>query len=263
MNIKHYLSFWLKLPRTRGKISTAHWKTIYDVDYAGLRREGIKLLIFDVDDTIAAYEDKIPQRTIHLLKNDIQVRNAFQDKFRHILVDEFQDVNTLQVRLLKYLLTKSNQLFCVGDDWQSIYGWRGAEVDYIVNFKKYFENPEIIKLNINYRSNNTIVLASNEVIKNNKYKIDKEISSINKEGRKIYLYCAQKEEEDGVETVVKKIKQFLQNGYSKEDILVLYRRTRAIESYKDKLRGLARLKTIHSAKGLEASWLDCRHLWLS
>jgi len=69
MDLKHYLSFWLKLPRTRGKISTAHWKTIYDVDYAGLRREGIKLLIFDVDDTIAAYEDKIPQRTIDLLKH--------------------------------------------------------------------------------------------------------------------------------------------------------------------------------------------------
>ena len=190
--------------------------------------------------------------TINLLKNDAQVRNAFQDKFKHILVDEFQDVNTLQVRLLKYLLTESNQLFCVGDDWQSIYGWRGAEVDYIVNFKKYFENPKIIKLNINYRSNSTIVLASNEVIKNNKYKIDKEINSINKEGRKIYLYCAQKEEEDGVENVVRKIQQFLQNGYIKEDILVLFRRTRAIEPYKDKLRGLAKLRTIHSAKGLEA-----------
>ena len=178
--------------------------------------------------------------TINLLKNDVQVRNAFQD------------VNTLQVRLLKYLLTESNQLFCVGDDWQSIYGWRGAEVDYIVNFKKYFENPKVIQLNINYRSNSTIVLASNEVIKNNKFKIDKEISSINKEGRKIFLYCAQKEQEDGVETVVKKIQQFLQNGYTKEDILVLFRRTRAIDPYKDKLRGLAKLRTIHSAKGLEA-----------
>src|SRR3989338_5371128 len=190
--------------------------------------------------------------TIDLLKNDTQVRNAFQDKFKHILVDEFQDVNTLQVRLLKYLLTESNQLFCVGDDWQSIYGWRGAEVDYIVNFKKYFENPKVIQLNINYRSNSTIVLASNEVIKNNKFKIDKEISSINKEGRKIFLYCAQKEQEDGVETVVKKIQQFLQNGYTQEDILVLFRRTRAIDPYKDKLRGLAKLRTIHSAKGLEA-----------
>jgi DNA helicase IV len=190
--------------------------------------------------------------TISLLKKDVTVRNAFQQKFRHILVDEFQDVNTLQVKLIKYLLIKSNQLFCVGDDWQSIYGWRGSEVDYIVNFKKYFENSKIIKLNLNYRSNNTIVQASNEVIKNNKHKIDKEISSINKEGRKIYLYCAQREEEDGVEIVVKKIQQFLQNGYNKDDILVLYRRTKAIDPYKDLLRGMAKLKTIHSAKGLEA-----------
>jgi len=187
-----------------------------------------------------------------LLEKDLQIRKKFQDKFKYLLVDEFQDVNTQQVKLIEHLLTKSNQLFCVGDDWQSIYGWRGAEVDYIVNFKKYFKNSKIIKLDINYRSNDTIVKASNEVIKNNKYKIDKEISAIDKEGKKIYLYCAQREEEDGVEKVVTKVKRLLEGGYNREDILILYRTRRAIDSYKPHLKNLVRTNTIHTAKGLEA-----------
>ena len=68
MDIKNYLSFWMKLPKIRGKISTAHCKTIYDVDYSQLEKKGIRLLIFDVDDTIAAYEDHIPSRTFDLLQ---------------------------------------------------------------------------------------------------------------------------------------------------------------------------------------------------
>ncbi len=195
--------------------------------------------------------------TVRLLKQDNTIREKFQKKFQYILVDEFQDVNTLQVRLLNYLLTDENQLFCVGDDWQSIYGWRGSEVEYIVNFKQFFKNPspELIKLNINYRSNNTIVNASNEVIKNNKYKIKKEISSFNQEGKKIYLYCAKKESEDGVETVVENVKKLLQNGYQKEDIMVLSRtrKSEAYQNYYQTLRPLGvRIYTMHQAKGLEA-----------
>jgi|TARA_Y100000310_G_C20673179_1_gene811413 DNA helicase-4 len=195
--------------------------------------------------------------TVRLLKQDSAIRKKFQEKFRYLLVDEFQDVNTLQVRLINYLLTEENQLFCVGDDWQSIYGWRGSEVEYIVNFKQFFKRPlpEIIKLKINYRSNNTIVNASNEVIKNNKYKIKKEISSFNQEGKKIFLHCAKKESEDGVETVVENINKLLQNGYQKEDIMVLSRtrKSEAYENYHLALRKLGiRIYTMHQAKGLEA-----------
>lgn len=195
--------------------------------------------------------------TVRLLKKDSAIRKKFQEKFRYLLVDEFQDVNTLQVRLINYLLTEKNQLFCVGDDWQSIYGWRGSEVEYIVNFKQFFKKPlpEIIKLKINYRSNPTIVNASNEVINNNQYKIKKEISSFNQEGKKIYLYCAKKESEDGVDIVVENIKKLLANGYQKEDIMVLSRtrKSEAYERYFLSLRKLGvRLYTMHQAKGLEA-----------
>jgi len=152
-------------------------------------------------------------------------------------------------------LTNETQLFCVGDDWQSIYGWRGSEVEYIVNFEKYFENPKIVKLDINYRSHDSIVSASSELIKHNKFQIAKEIHSISKKGKKIYLYASKKEFEDGVEKVLEKIKQLLENGYAREDILILYRRTRSFEPYKREL-AKANVKvssgTIHSAKGLEA-----------
>ncbi len=189
---------------------------------------------------------------INLLEQKEGVREMCREKYSNLLVDEFQDVNTLQVKLLNCLLAKESQLLCVGDDWQSIYGWRGSEVDYIVNFKKHFEPAEIVKLDVNYRSSDTIVKASNEVIKNNSYKIDKEITALAKEGKKIYLYCAQKESEDGVLAVASALGKFLEAGYRKEDLLVLYRRSAAIEPYREVLRGLATLRTIHAAKGLEA-----------
>ena len=110
-------------------------------------------------------------RTISLFKNHQEIGDKFRGKFAYILVDEFQDVNNLQVELIKLLLTDENQLFCVGDDWQSIYGFRGSNVDYIVNFHKHFKNAELIKLSMNYRSTEHIVGASNEVIKHNRFKV--------------------------------------------------------------------------------------------
>ncbi len=127
-----------------------------------------------VDNSYLDFNDLII-RTISLLKNHKDIQNQLQDKFKHILVDEFQDVNTLQVRLLKYILKDDNQLFCVGDDWQSIYGWRGSNVEYILKFENFFENSKVIKLDINYRSNTTIVNASNEVIKNNESRKPKKL----------------------------------------------------------------------------------------
>jgi len=194
-------------------------------------------------------------RTVSLFENNPNIKKDYQNRFKYILVDEFQDVNTVQVKLLTYLLNEKNQLFCVGDDWQSIYGFRGSNVEYIVNFEKFFKNPKIIKLNINYRSHGTIVEASNKVISHNKFKIDKEIKSLTTSGGKIYLYCAEKESEDGVDTVVNNVEKLLQNGYVKEDILVLSRtrKTEAFERYySELLKRKIRVTTIHQSKGLEA-----------
>ncbi len=170
------------------------------------------------------------------------------------MVDEFQDVNNIQVELLKLLLTTQTQLFCVGDDWQSIYGFRGSNVSYIIDFPKHFENTEIITLNLNYRSAQNIVDASNEVIKYNKYKVDKDVKASKRSEKRIVIYWGNNLE-DNVQFCVRKVEELLSNGFSRDDILFLYCRSKMFRPYLDKFRQesiLVQAKTIHAVKGLEA-----------
>jgi len=193
--------------------------------------------------------------TINAFSKHKDINQFYSKKLNHLLVDEFQDVNSLQVRLVDLLLRDGCNLFCVGDDWQSIYGFRGSEVGYIIDFEKYFDNSKTIHLDINYRSNDTIVKASNRLISHNQLKIKKEIRSFSGEGKLINVYLAQLEGEDGVKITSKKINQLFENGYQKEDILILYRRRSAFYPYWEKLkddRDKFSNKTIHGAKGLEA-----------
>lgn len=193
-------------------------------------------------------------KTISLFKNQPDILNKFQNIYRYILVDEFQDVNNLQVELIKLLLTDSTQLFCVGDDWQSIYGFRGSNVSYIVEFEKHFPSSKTIKLNMNYRSTQHIVGASNEVIKHNKYKIDKELSASKKSESKIVVFSGN-DEDANINFCIEKVHELLQNGLRNEDILFLYRRSKMYTPYYEafKSEGIqVSGKTIHSAKGLEA-----------
>jgi DNA helicase-4 len=193
--------------------------------------------------------------TIKLLKEHEEVREHYQNKLNYLLVDEFQDVNGLQVKLLDLLLKPSTQLFCVGDDWQSIYGFRGSNVDYIVNFESHYPQSEIHKLDVNYRSTQTIVGASNEVIKHNKNQISKDIKALKQTPSKIQIYRAKNLSEDGVEFLVEKVRELYSKGHGKDDILVLYRRSKMFNPYFNALKenGLfVSYKTIHAAKGLEA-----------
>lgn len=193
--------------------------------------------------------------TIKLLREHEEVREHYQNKLNYLLVDEFQDVNGLQVKLLDLLLKPSTQLFCVGDDWQSIYGFRGSNVDYILNFKSHYPESEIHKLDVNYRSTQTIVGASNEVIKHNKNQISKEIKAHKQTPSKIQIYRAKNLHTDGVEFLVQQVRELYSNGYGKDDILVLYRRSKMFNPYFNALKEnnlFVSYKTIHSAKGLEA-----------
>lgn len=193
-------------------------------------------------------------KTISLFKNRREIADKYREKFKHILVDEFQDVNNLQVELIKLLLTPDNTLFCVGDDWQSIYGFRGSNVDYIVNFQDHFKHAEIVKLSMNYRSTEHIVGASNEVIRQNKIKIDKEVRSNKKSERKIHVFAG-KEGAENIQYVIEEIQKLYEKGYTKEDILFLYRRSKMYQPYRKALydhRLQVSNKTIHSAKGMEA-----------
>lgn len=206
-----------------------------------------------IDKSYLDFNDLI-SRTLSLLKNHEDVARKVQTRYRYVLVDEFQDVNTLQVDLIKLLLTDQTQLFCVGDDWQSIYGFRGSDVSYIIEFEKHFPAAKIIKLNLNYRSTQNIVGASNEVIKNNRFKIEKEILASKISEHKIAVYAGADEAEN-VAYCLQKVRESLDAGIPAEEILFLYRRSKMFLPY---LEGLKKeglnipCKTIHSAKGLEA-----------
>lgn len=194
-------------------------------------------------------------QAVQLLKNQEAIRQYFQDKYQHVLVDEFQDVNSLQIELLQQLVTGQNNLFCVGDDWQGIYGFRGSDVRYIVDFETYFPGSGTIKLNLNYRSNQTIVEASNEVIRRNKYIVDKELVAFNKKLSQLNIYAADEAGIDDVGFVVKRVKKLLSEGYKQNDIMILYRRSKMYEPFKRALKEEdvnVTARTIHAAKGLES-----------
>jgi len=193
-------------------------------------------------------------RSISLFKNHEDIANKYKSKYQYILVDEFQDVNNLQVELIKLLLADRTQLFCVGDDWQSIYGFRGSNMSYIIDFENHFMNSKIVKLNLNYRSTQNIVGASNEVIKHNKFKVEKEIHSSKQSEHKIVVYAGNSKEEN-VQFCFDKVQELLEDGLTNDDILFLYRRSKMYSSYSFHFKNeniKVQAKTIHAAKGLEA-----------
>lgn len=206
-----------------------------------------------IDKSYLDFNDLI-SRTIALFKNQPDIANKYNNKYQYILVDEFQDVNNLQVELVKLLLTDKTQLFCVGDDWQSIYGFRGSNVSYIIDFEKHFPTSKIFKLNLNYRSTQHIVGASNEVISYNKYKVEKEIVASKRSEHKIVVYAGDNDD-DNVWFCVETVRRLFAEGYSYDDVLFLYRRSKMYAPYFSMFRkeGMrVQGKTIHAAKGLEA-----------
>ncbi len=212
-----------------------------------------KYINYCTDKSYLDFNDLI-SRSISLFKNYPDISNKYKSKYKYILVDEFQDVNNLQVDLIKLLLTDQTQLFCVGDDWQSIYGFRGSNVSYIIEFEKHFKNAKIIKLNLNYRSTQNIVGASNEVIKHNKFKVEKEVKASKKSEHKIVVYAGNSEEEN-LQFCFDKVRELLDDGLNNDEILFLYRRNKMFIPYfyKFKNEGIkVQGKTIHASKGLEA-----------
>jgi DNA helicase IV len=212
-----------------------------------------KYLAYCTDKSYLDFNDLI-SRTISLFKNYKDIAKKFKTRYRYILVDEFQDVNNLQVELIKLMLTPETQLFCVGDDWQSIYGFRGSNVNYIIDFEKHFKDARTITLDLNYRSTQNIVGASNEVISHNKFKVDKALKASQKSEHKIVVFSGNDEEEN-LRFCHERVSELLESGISVEDILILYRRKKMAEPFFQRLRDdniRVQFKTIHAAKGLEA-----------
>lgn len=167
--------------------------------------------------------DDLILKTIELLKNNSDVLEYYQKKFRYIFVDEYQDTNKAQYQLVNLLSQKYKNLCVVGDDDQSIYGWRGADISNILNFEEDFPNTKIIKLEQNYRSTKNILDVANSVIKNNYERKDKALWTSNDKGKPIVIKMTSDEREEG-DFVANNIEELIQKeGYNPSDFAILYR----------------------------------------
>jgi len=161
-------------------------------------------------------------RTLELFRHNQVVRETWQQRFGHILVDEFQDTNAIQYRWLRLLSEKHRNLFAVGDDDQSIYGWRGARVENLLSFEKDFPGAAMIRLEQNYRSSGNILRAANAVIANNAGRLGKELWTDRAGGEPIRLYAAGNEM-DEARFVVAGIRHWVECGNRRDTAAVLYR----------------------------------------
>lgn len=168
----------------------------------------------DFDDLL-----KLPVK-LFTLNKDILLK--YQEKFKYILIDEYQDTNEVQYKLVKMLASKYRNLFVVGDVNQCIYGFRWSNYKNILNFEKDYPDAKSITLNQNYRSTNTILNAANSVIKNNIERKEVNLYSNLGEGLKI-KYFRGNDEKDEVHSVIEEIKKLLNEGYKYSDIAILYR----------------------------------------
>ncbi|MFV2004200.1 MAG: DNA helicase II [Gammaproteobacteria bacterium] len=161
-------------------------------------------------------------RTLELIRDNDSLQSHYQKRFQHILVDEFQDTNTIQYALIQLLAGQENKVFIVGDDDQAIYGWRGARVENIQRFQKDFSSAEVIRLEQNYRSTTTILSAANALIDNNADRMGKKLWSSGEDGEPVIFYNAY-DERDETLFVIDKIKQFVDRGNARADVAILYR----------------------------------------
>ena len=166
--------------------------------------------------------DDLMLKTITLFTKHPEVLAIYQNKFEYIHVDEYQDTNVIQYKLIKMLSAVHKNVCVVGDDDQRIYSWRGACSDNIINFEKDYDNVELIFLDQNYRSNSTILDAANAVIKNNTDRKDKALWSENKGGCKISVYAASNDK-DETDDIANKISELKKEGIAYKDIAILYR----------------------------------------
>lgn len=167
-----------------------------------------------------------------ILTNHKDIQETHSNYIQHILIDEFQDTNLLQYDLIKLLLNNNQNLFCVGDDDQSIYAWRGAKIENIINFPNEF-NCEVVRLTKNYRSNNAILEAASSVISNNKNRLGKNLESFNKEipEQKINLKSFYSQEEESLW-----VADNISRKYNDQETFgILVRLTAQMRSIEDKL----------------------------
>ena len=182
--------------------------------YREYQKELAKSMTLDFDDLIML--------TVQLFQKHPETLQYYQQKFQYIHVDEYQDTNHAQYRLVTMLAKKFKNICVVGDADQSIYGWRGADMTNILEFEKDYQDAKVVLLEQNYRSTKTILQAANHVIENNFNRKVKKLWTENDEGQPITYYHAQSEQDEG-RYVLSQIQSLLRDGYHYDDFAILYR----------------------------------------
>lgn len=203
----------------------------------------------DYDSTVLKvyekYEDKLKRNNsvdfddllmlpIELFKKHPEVLEEYQEQYKYILIDEYQDTNEAQYSLAKMIASKYKNICVVGDDSQSIYSWRGSNYKNILNFEKDYPNCKTVFLEQNYRSTKTIINASNDLIKNNVNRKDKNLWTENEEGLKIEYHTSLDEKDEAYYTV-NQINKLVDDGIDYKDIAVLYRTNAQSRNIEDEL----------------------------
>lgn len=193
---------------------------LYPLYQAALREHAA----LDFDDLITS--------TVALLQNNPTIRYKLQDRFKYILIDEYQDTNAAQYTLIKLLINESQNICVVGDDWQSIYSWRGADFTNILNFEQDFPNACVIRLEQNYRSSKYILDAAHKIISRNTQRSDKKLWTKSTSGQPVNILPAYNERHEA-ERIIDAVQQAVANGNRRySDVALLYRtnaQSRALE----------------------------------
>ncbi len=214
----------------RGKISGAKNELMSPVEYEKYAFSDIEEKVVEV---YTRYEEKLRisnsldfddllMMPIKLFEENPDILKKYQEKFKYILIDEYQDTNKAQYILTKMISAKYKNICVVGDNDQSIYAFRGADYKNILNFEKDYKDALVILLEENYRSTSNILNTANSIIKNNKDRKDKKLWTSNGEGEKVKYHKAL-DEKDEASYVVDDIKKLLKSGVSRNNIAVLYR----------------------------------------
>ncbi len=177
--------------------------------------------------------DDLILKTVFLLKSDERIREKYQSKFEYIFVDEYQDTNKSQYELIKYLSGKHGNICVVGDEDQSVYGWRGADIRNILNFERDFKGAEVIKLEQNYRSTGNILDVANSIIKNNTERKGKKLWTAKERGQYATLKINFDEKEEA-NFVTQKVIDLIEEGkYKYGDFVILYRTNAQSRSFEE------------------------------
>ena len=182
--------------------------------YKKYEQEKKKAQALDFDDLLL--------ETVRLFRERREIREKWQKRFQHILIDEYQDTNAVQYQLVKLLVNEERNICVVGDDWQSIYSWRGADFTNILNFERDFPGAKVIKLEQNYRSTGNILKASQKIINENKERTEKTLFTEADDGAPVEIEVAADELKEA-ELVAQRIHLMVDEGRNYGDVAVLYR----------------------------------------